>query len=214
MKYISSLLLMSLIFISSLNYANAGESDKMSEKQNSGENIKEAVFAGGCFWCIEKPYEQVDGVISATSGYIGGHTKNPTYKDVSGGRSGHYEAINVVYDSSKISYKELLEIFWVNIDPHDAYGQFCDKGQQYSSAIFYGNDSEKKLAEESIEYLTKERNLKGKIYTQLIKTSKFYDAEDYHQDYYKKNPVRYKFYRYRCGRDSRLDDIWGSNRKY
>jgi len=205
-----SLLLMSIVFISSINNINAEDTKIMSEKSN----IKEAIFAGGCFWCMEKPYEHTDGVISAVSGYIGGHIDNPTYQQVSGGTSGHYEAIKVTYDAGKITYEELLKIFWTNIDPHDAYGQFCDKGQQYSSAIFYANDNEKNLAEESIKYLKNTKKLKDEIHTKIIKASKFYDAEDYHQDYYKKNPVRYKFYRYRCGRDSRLDDIWGKDRQY
>lgn len=164
----------------------------------------EAIFAGGCFWCMEPPFDKAIGVLSTTSGYTGGTKVSPTYEDVSSGKTGHYEAIKVVYDPSSISYKELVNIFWKNIDPLDGSGQFCDKGQQYTSAIFYQDETQKKLAEESKTSLEKGQKFKTKI----LKAQAFYPAEDYHQDYYKKNPVRYKYYRYQCGRDKRLEEVW------
>jgi len=168
---------------------------------------KFATFAGGCFWCMEKPYDKIDGVISTISGYTGGHTENPTYKQTSKGTTGHYEALQVEYDADKVSYEKLLEVFWKNIDPFDARGQFCDKGPQYRAAIFTNNAEEKKLATQSKQALQEKLNGKATIITEILPAKHFYDAEEYHQDYYKKNPVRYKYYRYGCGRDKRLKEV-------
>ena len=167
-----------------------------------------AIFAGGCFWCMEHPFDEVDGVISTTSGYTGGHVPNPTYKQVSAGGSGHTEAVQVVYDPGKVDYQELLEIFWRNVDPLDASGQFCDKGTQYRTAIFYLDDEQKRLALASKTRLEESDRFRQPIVTEIVAATVFYPAESYHQDYYMKNPVRYKFYRYSCGRDNRLKQLW------
>ncbi|UCC55118.1 MAG: peptide-methionine (S)-S-oxide reductase MsrA [Gammaproteobacteria bacterium] len=169
-----------------------------------------ATFAGGCFWCMEPPFDALDGVISTTSGYIGGHKQNPTYKEVSRGGTGHTEAVQIVYDPGKVSYAELLDVFWHNIDPTDPRGQFCDKGSQYRSEIFYHDEEQKQLASQSKAALTELKPFPGDVVTAITPAAEFYPAEDYHQDYYTKNPVRYKFYRYGCGRDKRLEDLWGA----
>lgn len=168
-----------------------------------------AIFAGGCFWCMEKPFDELEGVISTTSGYAGGHVKNPTYKQVSSGRSGHTEVVQVVFDPDKISYAQLLEVFWRNIDPLDARGQFCDKGSQYRSAIFYLNEQQRLAAEASRDALAASARFTQPLVTEVSAAGEFYPAEDYHQNYYQRNPVRYKYYRYRCGRDQRLKELWG-----
>ena len=169
----------------------------------------EAVFAGGCFWCMEPPFDELEGVTATVSGYSGGHVKNPDYKSVSRGHTGHYEVIKVSYDPTLISYSELLDVFWRNIDPLDDKGQFCDKGSQYLSAIFVANEEERRLARESKQRLEQSEGLPGKIATKILALSRFYPAEEYHQDYYQKNPLRYKYYRYSCGRDKRLKELWG-----
>ncbi|MDB5597295.1 MAG: methionine-S-sulfoxide reductase [Hyphomicrobiales bacterium] len=166
-----------------------------------------AIFAGGCFWCLESDMDKVKGVLSTTSGYTGGGAANPTYEQVSAGKTGHAEAVKVVYDPGVVSYKELLYVFWRNIDPLTANAQFCDHGTQYRAAIFYGNDEEKRAAEASKAELA--GRFPQPIVTQIVPASTFYPAEDYHQDYYKKNPVKYKFYRTTCGRDRRLQEVWG-----
>jgi len=171
-----------------------------------------AIFAGGCFWCMEGPYDKLDGVISTTSGYTGGHKANPTYKEVSSGATGHTEAIEIVYDPQKVSYTKLLEVFWRNIDPTTPDRQFCDHGSQYRSGIFYINEEQKKLSIESEAVLAKTKSFKEPIVTEITAATKFYPAEEYHQDYYRKNPIRYKYYRYNCGRDRRLNELWGDNR--
>lgn len=168
-----------------------------------------ATFAGGCFWCSESDFEKLDGVVSVTSGYIGGHQKNPTYKQVSSGKTGHTEGVQMIFESDKISYEVLLEHFWKSIDPTDNGGQFCDRGQQYRSEIFYHDDRQKQAAERSRQALDKDANLDAPIATKITAASTFYPAEDYHQDYYLKNPVRYKYYRWGCGRDKRLEELWG-----
>jgi peptide-methionine (S)-S-oxide reductase len=165
----------------------------------------EAIFAGGCFWCMEPPFDKIGGVLSTTSGYIGGTVTNPTYEQVSSGRSGHLEAVKIEYDPTKVSYEKLLEIFWVNIDPLDGRGQFCDKGEQYESAIFVLNNEQRQAAEKSLANI----HLDGKVQTSIRPAAEFYAAEEYHQDYYKKNPVRYNYYRWGCGRDKRLKQLWG-----
>jgi len=173
------------------------------------ENYKKAYFAGGCFWCVESNYEKVDGIIEVISGYSGGNIKNPTYKQVSSGRSGHIETVEVLYDSNKINYNDLLVELWHLIDPTDAGGSFVDRGPQYRSVIFYTNKEEQLLAQKSIKKLEQSGRYSQPIVTELLPFTVFYKAEDYHQDYYKKNPIRYKYYRYRSGRDSYLETIWG-----
>ena len=173
-----------------------------------------AVFAGGCFWCTESDFDKVPGVLSTTSGYIGGHVENPTYEDVSYGKSGHIEAVQVRYDSSKISYAQLLEVFWPTIDPITPNAQFCDKGPQYRSAIFYGNPQEQALAEASKAALERSGKLPGPVVTEILAATTFYPAEEYHQDYHSKNPIRYAYYRNGCGRDARLEQLWGKKADY
>jgi peptide-methionine (S)-S-oxide reductase len=171
-----------------------------------------AIFAGGCFWCMEPPFDRVEGVISTTSGYTDGKVKNPTYKQVSGGGTGHTEALRVEYDSNIVSYEQLLEVFWMNIDPVAENRQFCDAGSQYRSGIYYRDDQQKAAALASLNRLKASERFDKPIATEIKPATTFYPAEDYHQDYYIKNPVRYKFYRYNCGRDARLDEIWGEDR--
>jgi len=170
-----------------------------------------ATFAGGCFWCMEPPYDELEGVISTISGYTGGTKKNPTYEEVSAGTTGHAEAVQITYDPTKIRYEKLLDVFWRNIDPLTANAQFCDSGSQYRSAIFYHDETQKNLAEASKKRL--QSRFKQPIVTEIVRATEFYPAEDYHQDYYKKNPVRYKIYRYGCGRDQHLQKLWGSENK-
>ena len=178
----------------------------------AADNTSVATFAGGCFWCMEPPFDKLEGVISTTSGYTGGHTKNPTYKQTSSGKTGHTEAVQIVYDPNKVSYEKLLDVFWHNIDPTTPNQQFCDRGNQYRSEIFYHNDEQKQLAESSKAALDKNKPFKQPIVTQVSKASTFYAAEEYHQDYYKKNPIRYRYYRYGCGRDKRLEQLWGESK--
>ena len=168
-----------------------------------------ATFAGGCFWCMEEVYEKVPGVIAAVSGYMGGHVKNPTYEQVSAAGTGHAEVVQVEYDPAQVSYARLLEVFWRNIDPTQKDGQFCDHGPQYRSGIFYQDEEQKRLAESSRAALQKSKPFKGEIVTEITKSSQFYPAEGYHQDFYLKNPTRYKFYKSGCGRDARLKQLWG-----
>ena len=168
-----------------------------------------ATFAGGCFWCVEEVYDKVPGVISTVSGYMGGVQKNPTYEQVSTGRTGHAEVVQVEYDPSKVTYARLLDIFWRNIDPTQKDGQFCDHGPQYRSGIFYHNDEQKRLAEGSRLNLSKNKPFKGEIVTEITRAAEFYPAEDYHQDFHRKSPTRYKFYKSGCGRDARLQQLWG-----
>lgn len=169
-----------------------------------------AIFAGGCFWCMEKPFDELPGVTATTSGYTGGKLANPTYEQVSTGNTGHIEAVRVDYDPSIVSYATLVDMFWPNVDPLDDRGQFCDKGYQYTSAIFYGSGEEKAIAEASKQALEKSGRLGGPIATRIVPATEFYDAEDYHQNYYEKNPIRYRFYRSGCGRDARLETVWGA----
>lgn len=170
-----------------------------------------ATFAGGCFWCMEPPFDALEGVVSTTSGYIDGHTKNPTYQEVSSGRSGHAEAVQVVYDPDKVSFERLVDVFWRNIDPTDAGGQFCDRGSPYRPALFYHDEAQREVAERSRAALEKDRPFKEAIVTPIVAATTFYPAEEYHQDYYLKNPIRYKYYRNGCGRDRRLNQLWGES---
>jgi len=187
-----------------------GQPQKPAAKAGAATTSAKATFAGGCFWCMEPPYDKLDGVISTTSGYIAGHKKNPTYEEISTGRTGHTEAVEVVYDPAKISYQKLLEVFWRNIDPTVKDQQFCDVGSQYRTGVYYHNDEQKRAAEASKAALEKNKPFKGAIVTEIARATEFYPAEEYHQDYYVKNPVRYKFYRSGCGRDARLKQLWGS----
>jgi peptide-methionine (S)-S-oxide reductase len=168
-----------------------------------------ATFAGGCFWCMEPPFDKLPGVISTTSGYTGGQRKNPTYEEVSAGGTGHAEAVRIVYDPGRVSYADLLKVFWRNIDPLDGAGQFCDKGNQYRSAIFTHNEEQRRLAEDTKREIKTTGKHTAAIATRIEPAGEFYPAEEYHQDYYQKNPIRYKYYRYSCGRDQRLEQLWG-----
>jgi peptide-methionine (S)-S-oxide reductase len=173
--------------------------------------LARATFAGGCFWCMEGPFDRVAGVVSTTSGYTGGSVKDPSYEEVSSGSTGHAESVEVVYDPAKVSYAQLLDVFWHNVDPTDGGGQFCDRGNQYRTAIFYHDDQQRQQAEQSRKDIEAAGTLKNKkIVTQIVPAGAFYAAEDYHQDYYLKNSFRYKFYRLNCGRDQRLKDLWGA----
>lgn len=174
-----------------------------------GEAI--ATFAGGCFWCMEHPFDKLEGVKSTTVGYTGGHTKNPSYREVSSGRTGHAEAVRIVYDPMQVSYGKLLNIFWHEIDPTTANRQFCDAGSQYRPAIFYHNQEQKRLAETSRSDLAKNGPFEEPIVVEVVEASTFYPAEEYHQNYYKKKPIRYKFYRWNCGRDQFLEKVWSDH---
>jgi peptide-methionine (S)-S-oxide reductase len=176
---------------------------------NANEEQKLATFAGGCFWCTESDFEKVNGVISVTSGYTGGVEANPSYEQVSSGTTGHAEGVQIVFDPEKITYKELIDIYWKSIDPTNAQGQFCDIGKQYRTEIFYHDDEQKQIAEETKKQIEESGKLPSAIATKITKATEFYPAEDYHQDYHKKNPVRYKYYRYSCGRDEKLKELWG-----
>jgi peptide-methionine (S)-S-oxide reductase len=169
-----------------------------------------AIFAGGCFWCMEPPFDALPGVISTTSGYTSGHTVDPTYVSTSTGKTGHTEAVKIVYDPAKVSYEKLLHVFWRNHDPLTANAQFCDRGSQYRAGIYFGSEEERKLAEGSKAELEKSGRFKSPITTEIVAQTAFYPAEDYHQDYYQKNPIRYKIYRTGCGRDRRLNELWGA----
>jgi len=166
-----------------------------------------AVFAGGCFWCMEPPFDKLDGVISTTSGYAGGHVSNPTYEQVTAGGTGHREAVRVLFDPDRVSFQELLEVFWKNVDPLDSGGQFCDRGFSYTTAIFPRSEEQARIAEASKADI-RER-LGNPVATEVVPEASFFPAEEYHQNYYQKNPLRYKFYRWSCGRDGRLEQLWG-----
>ncbi|MAZ04144.1 MAG: peptide-methionine (S)-S-oxide reductase [Sneathiella sp.] len=178
-----------------------------SARANAAEET--AILAGGCFWCVESDYDHVPGVISTTSGYIGGELPNPTYKAVSAGGTGHIEAVKIVFDPEKTSYSDILDVFWRSVDPTDDGGQFCDRGESYKTAIFATTDAQKKTAQSSKAALNDSGVLKKPIVTEIRTAPEFYPAEDYHQDYYNKNPIRYKFYRFSCGRDARVEELWG-----
>ena len=169
-----------------------------------------ATFAGGCFWCMEAPYDKLDGVITTTSGYMGGTKKNPTYGEVSSGSTGHTEVVQVVYDPAKVSYEKLLDVYWHNVDPTVTDRQFCDVGSQYRTAIFVHTEEQRKAAEKSKDEVAKTKPFKEPIVTPVVAAGDFWPAEDYHQDYYIKNPVRYTYYRTGCGRDARLKSLWGA----
>ncbi len=189
----------------------SGASKHSTEPVPSESELAKATFAGGCFWCMEPPFDKLQGVVSTTSGYTGGHIENPSYKQVSAGRTGHAEAVQIAYDPEKISYAELLDVFWRNVDPLTPNRQFCDAGNQYRTAIFYHDETQRHLAEASKSRLEGSGRFQSEIVTEISPATAFYVAEKYHQDYYKKNPLRYKFYRISCGRDRRLAELWGES---
>ena len=190
-----------------------GETNASEAVVHDDDKASVAIFAGGCFWCMESPFEEIDGVIDVTSGYTGGGTKDPTYEEVSSGRTGHLEAIRIRFDPERVGYKELLDIFWRQVDPTDNGGQFVDRGKQYTSAIFYIDEEQKVSAKSSKSDLNDSGRFKNPVITPVIMAKTFYPAEDYHQDYYKKNPIRYKYYRYGSGRDKFLKKAWVEGRE-
>jgi peptide methionine sulfoxide reductase msrA/msrB len=196
--FIGSLFLLPLIALQ----ADAGNAPR----------LEKATFAGGCFWCMTPPFEKLEGVKEVISGYTGGHTKNPTYEDVTSETTGHLESVEVIYDPAKVSYEKLLDLFWRQINPTDAGGQFVDRGPSYQSAIFYRNEEQRKLAEESKRKLAESGRFNKPIVTEIRPAGPFYRAEEYHQDYWKKNPIRYKFYRFNSGRDQYLEKVWGKDK--
>ena len=197
-----SMLIMAFLLIGAWNLQS-------TNKVAAEATIGKAYFAGGCFWCMEEAFEKVEGVLSATSGYMGGTVANPSYEEVSAGRTGHAESVEVVYDPAKVSYQKLLDAFWGNVDPITPNAQFCDHGSQYRSAIFFQTDEEKRESDISKQAIEQSKRFKEPIVTQIAMASQFYPAEEYHQDFYKKNPVRYNFYKYSCGRAKRLEELWG-----
>jgi methionine-S-sulfoxide reductase len=172
---------------------------------------EKAILAGGCFWCVEADYEKLEGVVDAVSGYTGGELADPTYKQVSSGTSGHLESVEVTYDPDVLNYGEILDYFWRHIDPTRDDGQFCDRGPQYRPAVFFLNGQQREIAEDSLQKLDRTKPFPDRLKVELLPAATFYPAEDYHQDYYRKNPIRYKFYRYRCGRDQRVEELWGGS---
>ena len=178
---------------------------------NDGLQQAKATFAGGCFWCMEEAFEKIEGVVSAVSGYTGGQVENPTYEQVSAGGTGHTESIEVIFDPNKVTYKQLLDVFWRNVDPTTPNAQFCDHGKQYRTAIFYHDENQKQLIEESKERIETSKTFPESIVTEIAPASAFYSAEEYHQDFYTKNPIRYKYYKWNCGRTKRLEQLWGKS---
>ena len=205
------LLAAALVALGAFAWARAGQGSEMGTVPARGPGLATATFAGGCFWCMEAPFDGLDGVVSTTSGYTGGQTKNPAYEQVSSGGTGHAEAVQVVYDPRKVGYERLLEVFWHNIDPLTPDAQFCDHGSQYRPAVFVHDETQRRLAEASKKALEDSKRLRGRIVAQIVPAAEFYPAEGYHQDYYKKNPLRYRLYRQGCGRDKRLRELWGKD---
>jgi peptide-methionine (S)-S-oxide reductase len=197
------------VMTSGLLAAASGANPSSASGQASDARYETATFAGGCFWCMEPPFDELPGVISTTAGYTGGQTKNPTYEQVSAGITGHAESVEVLFDPAKITYARLLEVFWKNIDPLTANRQFCDSGTQYRSGIYYHSEEQKRLAEASKKALEDSGRFKQPIVTEIVAATPFYRAEEYHQDYYRKNPIRFKYYKYGCGRAKRLEELWG-----
>jgi peptide methionine sulfoxide reductase msrA/msrB len=212
-KVLSLFVLFSLLWVNSFS-GEEDDTQSFSRKVSQTTNPDTATFAGGCFWCVEVPFEKYHGIIDVVSGYSGGPEKDPTYKEVSSGQTGHAESVQIIYDPTVISYARLLEIFWKNIDPTDAGGSFYDRGSQYRSAIFYHSQQQKVLAEESINYLEKHGIFKKLIVTEVIPFVSFYKAEEYHQDFYKKDPQRYYSYRAGSGRDNFIEETWGTRENF
>lgn len=207
---LAALTVMALLLIASLSGRGAGADETaMASKSDDATHLAVATFAGGCFWCMEPPFEKLEGVKKVVSGYTGGDVANPTYEQVSDGGTGHAEAVQITYDPAKVGYRKLLYIFWRNTDPLRKNAQFCDVGYQYRTAIFTHGPEQKKLAEESRQALAKSGRFDRPIQTEIVDAGPFYPAETYHQDYARKNPLRYRFYRWNCGRDQRLDRLWG-----
>jgi peptide methionine sulfoxide reductase msrA/msrB len=209
MKNIYVLAMMLIFILMGCQRADSGQQEVKKEMQKADKMLRTATFAGGCFWCTESDFEKLPGVVKVVSGYTGGPKENPSYEEVSSGSTGHVEAVQVYYDPSKITYAELLDYFWKHIDPTDGGGQFVDRGPQYRSVIFYHDEEQKRIAEKSKEELGKSGKFNKPISTEIIKFATFYDAEEYHQDYYKKHSVKYNFYRYGSGRDQFLKKVWG-----
>lgn len=205
-KNLFKIFIVSLICVCFVVLANG--QDKTMIKNEEESKMEKATFAGGCFWCMESPFEELNGVTEVIAGYTGGHKENPTYEEVTSGKTGHLEAVQITFDPSIITYSELLDVFWRQINPTDIRGQFADRGEHYKTAIFYHNDEQKRLTEESKEKLQASGKFQGDIVTEIIPASKFYVAEDYHQDYYQKSPIRYKLYRAGSGRDAYLKSTW------
>ena len=201
-RAVPSVLFIAILFIGTLSVQTISQA-------TANATHGKAYFAGGCFWCMEEVFENVEGVLSVTSGYMGGAVARPSYEEVSAGRTGHAESVEVVYDPTKVSYQKLLDAFWLNVDPITPNAQFCDHGSQYRSAIFFQTDEEKRTSETSKQAIEQSSRFKDQIVTQIVMASQFYPAEEYHQDFYKKNPIRYKFYKYNCGRAQRLETLWG-----
>lgn len=207
-KWTGYLFSLSLALVAATSVAAGNEpGTKMTEK--AAKNPEKATFAGGCFWCMESPFDKLPGVVSVTVGYTGGAVKNPTYEQVSAGGTGHAEAVQIVYNPSEIGYEKLLDVFWHNTDPTVKDRQFCDVGSQYRPGIFYHSEEQRLLALRSKEALEKTKPFKEPILTEVTAAGEFYPAEEYHQHYYRKNPIRYKYYRSGCGRDRRLKELWG-----
>ena len=220
MKIIMLLAIVLIVFTGVFAVGFQNSNNNPTEKQGKGtimnektNNLKTATFAGGCFWCIESDFEKIEGVIEAISGYTGGHKENPTYREVSAGGTGHLEAVQVLYDPEKVSYKELLNVFWRHVDPTDPGGQFVDRGLVYRTAVFYHDDEQKRLAEESKKAIEKSKRFEEPIVTEIVKLSRFYRAEEYHQDYYKTQALKYKYYRSNSGRDQFLKRVWVDENK-
>lgn len=206
-RIMGAILISGVMLVSVLHFTPGVDARNSSEETG----LAKAIFAGGCFWCMEGPFDELNGVISTTSGYTGGHLAKPTYEQVSAGRTGHTESVQVVYDPKKVSYEDLLKVFWRNIDPTKADRQFCDVGTQYRPGIFYYTEEQRRLAESSKKDLEQHKTFPEPIVTEITKATDFYPAEEYHQDFYKKNPFQYKYYRLRCGRDARLTELWGES---
>ena len=208
LAFVASLSVLGLVAVSAQTSAKKS-TPVAPAKSAAAEKTARAIFAGGCFWCMEGPFDKLSGVLSTTSGYIAGSKKDPTYQEVSAGWTGHTEAVEIVYDPARISYEKLLDVFWHNIDPTVKNAQFCDQGSQYRSGIFYTDPAQKAAADASRAVIDRSKTFKGEIVTEITAATVFYPAEDYHQDYYVKNPIRYNYYRTGCGRDARLKQLWG-----
>jgi len=203
------LLLFSALVSAGVLFVLLGAQARSTRATETRPGLARATFAGGCFWCMEPPYGKIPGVVAVTSGYAGGHVKNPSYELVSMGVTGHAESVQVEYDPARVSYEQLVELYWRNIDPTERNAQFCDHGSPYRTAIFTHDAAQAKAAQDSLAALQKTKPFKEPIVTQIVPAGPFYPAEEYHQDYYKKNPIRYQYYRSSCGRDARLKQLWG-----
>ena len=213
MRILLILLAAALITVNGCQKTDLVQQGVKNEVTKEDTNLLKATFAGGCFWCTEADFEKLPGVVKVISGYTGGHKENPTYEEVSSGTTGHVEAVQVYYNPPKISYEELLDAFWKHIDPTDSGGQFVDRGSQYRSVIFYHDEEQKRLAEKSKQALNKSGRFDKPVVTEIIKVKKFYEAEEYHQDYYKKHALKYRYYRYGSGRDQFITKVWGKDLK-